>query len=139
MISLAETLYVYTVVHALGCLLCVSHVASKCIEPELRSTFALISIRNGRSRSIQTPYHSRVLHVPQTPLLSSSLRSNVNVTMPGDRVGQRTSFSSQLCTVRYIGPLEGQSGTWLGVEWDDPSRGKNNGELKGRHYFDCKK
>ena len=29
------------------------------------------------------------------------------------------------------------SGVWLGVEWDDPSRGKHSGDHDGVHYFTC--
>lgn len=58
---------------------------------------------------------------------------------PKYHVGQRVSFGSALCTVRYIGPVEGtgEEKEWLGVEWDDPTRGKHNGEHKGRKYFTC--
>ncbi len=50
--------------------------------------------------------------------------------------GMRLSFSGVLCTVRYHGPLSDQSGDWLGVEWDDPLRGKHNGQYKGRRLFE---
>jgi hypothetical protein len=55
------------------------------------------------------------------------------------RVGQRVSFKGHRCTVRYIGAVEGtdQNKIWLGVEWDDPARGKHNGEYLGRSYFKC--
>ncbi|KAI9644933.1 hypothetical protein NHQ30_006967 [Ciborinia camelliae] len=46
--------------------------------------------------------------------------------MPQDhiyRVGQRVSFQGQLCTIRYIGEVKDTEKEWLGVEWDDPSRG----------------
>ena len=49
--------------------------------------------------------------------------------------GQRLSFNDALCTVRYHGPLPGQDGEWLGVEWDDPDRGKHAGEYRGRRLF----
>ena len=26
---------------------------------------------------------------------------------------------------------------WLGVEWDEPERGKHNGEHEGKQYFTC--
>ncbi|KAL1857236.1 hypothetical protein Plec18167_004713 [Paecilomyces lecythidis] len=52
--------------------------------------------------------------------------------------GQRLSFDGALCTVRYIGKVEGTTGEWLGVEWDDPTRGKHSGEHKGVKYFQCK-
>ncbi|KAF7868642.1 hypothetical protein EAF04_005173 [Stromatinia cepivora] len=48
-------------------------------------------------------------------------------------VGQRVSFQGQLCTIRYIGEVKGTEKEWLGVEWDDPSRGKND----GKGYFEC--
>ncbi|TVY93885.1 Tubulin-specific chaperone E [Lachnellula willkommii] len=58
--------------------------------------------------------------------------------MPSNyHVGQRISFESALCTVRYIGPVEGTEKEWLGVEWDDPTRGKHDGEHKGKRYFTC--
>jgi tubulin-specific chaperone E len=56
---------------------------------------------------------------------------------PSYHVGQRVSFQSALCTVRYIGAVESTDKIWLGVEWDDPTRGKHNGELKGVRYFEC--
>ena len=53
-------------------------------------------------------------------------------------IGQRLSFSGALCTVRYAGPVRRTNGDWLGVEWDDPSRGKHTGEHEGVRYFECK-
>ncbi|KAF2472274.1 tubulin-specific chaperone E [Lindgomyces ingoldianus] len=52
-------------------------------------------------------------------------------------IGKRLSFDVQLCTVRYIGKLKGTKGEWLGVEWDDPTRGKHSGENGGIKYFEC--
>lgn len=52
-------------------------------------------------------------------------------------IGQRLIFDGALCTIRYIGPVEGTSGEWLGVEWDDHSRGKHNGSHKGKQIFNC--
>lgn len=52
------------------------------------------------------------------------------------RPGMRLSFSDVLCTVRYHGPLPDQGGDWLGVEWDDPHRGKHHGQYKGRRLFE---
>lgn len=52
-------------------------------------------------------------------------------------VGQRISFDGALCTVRYIGPVAGTTGSWLGVEWDDPARGKHDGSHKNVRYFTC--
>ncbi|KAF2746512.1 tubulin-specific chaperone E [Sporormia fimetaria CBS 119925] len=52
-------------------------------------------------------------------------------------VGKRLSFDGQLCTVRYHGEVQGTKGEWLGVEWDDASRGKHSGEHAGVKYFEC--
>lgn len=52
-------------------------------------------------------------------------------------VGQRISFDGALCTVRYLGPVAGTAGSWLGVEWDDPARGKHDGSHKDVRYFTC--
>ena len=51
--------------------------------------------------------------------------------------GQRLSLKKQLCTVRYVGPVADKPGEWLGVEWDDPSRGKHDGTHDGVQYFTC--
>ena len=40
-------------------------------------------------------------------------------------------------TVRYVGPVVGQDGEWVGVEWDDPTRGKHDGSYGGTRYFEC--
>ncbi|KAI1007369.1 hypothetical protein K3495_g847 [Podosphaera aphanis] len=59
------------------------------------------------------------------------------------KVGDRVSFSTtssparESCTIRYIGNVDGFSGLWLGVEWDDVSRGKHDGSLQGKRYFKC--
>lgn len=43
-------------------------------------------------------------------------------------------------TIRYVGQLSGSSRgssgvTWVGVEWDDPSRGTGDGSFEGIRYF----
>ncbi|KAL8705867.1 MAG: hypothetical protein Q9201_001015 [Fulgogasparrea decipioides] len=52
-------------------------------------------------------------------------------------IGQRLSYNGALCTVRYRGEVEGTNGQWLGVEWDDPTKGKHDGSHDGKRYFDC--
>ncbi|KAH7023121.1 hypothetical protein EDB80DRAFT_878620 [Ilyonectria destructans] len=53
------------------------------------------------------------------------------------RIGQRVSYDGALCTVRFVGDVAGTAGTWLGVEWDDATRGKHDGCHKGVRYFSC--
>lgn len=53
-------------------------------------------------------------------------------------VGRRLSYDGSLCTIRFYGPLEGTKGQWLGVEWDDCSRGKHNGVHQSQQIFVCR-
>ena len=57
--------------------------------------------------------------------------------MPQYHLGQRLSYDGALCTIRYIGPLEGTKAEWLGVEWDVPDRCKHDGRYKGEVVFKC--
>ena len=50
----------------------------------------------------------------------------------GDRVQSTDGYRG---TVRYVGELDPGKGIWIGVEWDDPKRGKHNGSRKGIQYF----
>ncbi|KAG6037948.1 hypothetical protein E4U41_004631 [Claviceps citrina] len=52
-------------------------------------------------------------------------------------LGQRVSYAGALCTVRYVGSVAGTTGSWLGVEWDDATRGKHDGSHRGVRYFTC--
>ncbi|EFJ42091.1 hypothetical protein VOLCADRAFT_67418 [Volvox carteri f. nagariensis] len=52
-------------------------------------------------------------------------------------VGCRVRILKDYATVRYIGPVAQQQGTWVGVEWDDPTRGKHDGSTAGVRYFTC--
>ena len=53
--------------------------------------------------------------------------------------GARILYQNEyIGTVRYVGPVDGTSGEWVGVEWDDGSvRGKHDGVRDGRRYFRC--
>lgn len=54
-------------------------------------------------------------------------------------VGDRIVFERSLGIVRYVGEVQGYSGHWLGIEWDDQRRGKHNGTVDGVKYFECLK
>ncbi|KAI1075815.1 Thioesterase/thiol ester dehydrase-isomerase [Whalleya microplaca] len=67
-------------------------------------------------------------------------KSKLSNSVPMDtspKVGDRLSYDGAVCTVRYVGEVAGTSGRWLGVEWDDPGRGKHDGSYKGVSYFKC--
>ena len=49
----------------------------------------------------------------------------------GWAIGRRMVWS------RYVGKCEGlPKGYWVGVQYDEPV-GKNDGQIKGRRYFEC--
>ncbi|GMR50388.1 hypothetical protein PMAYCL1PPCAC_20583, partial [Pristionchus mayeri] len=50
-------------------------------------------------------------------------------------VGARVQVGSDKASVRYLGPVEGVKGEWVGLEWDEPSRGKHDGLVKDKRYF----
>ncbi|KAF9603547.1 hypothetical protein IFM89_037028 [Coptis chinensis] len=56
------------------------------------------------------------------------------------RVNQRVHALNdprRIGTVKYIGPVRGYSGTWVGVDWDS-GEGKHNGSINGVTYFETK-
>ena len=52
-------------------------------------------------------------------------------------VDERLQIGSERATVRYIGQVSSQSGEWVGLEWDNESRGKHDGSVNGHRYFEC--
>lgn len=54
------------------------------------------------------------------------------------RLGARLIVDKCKATVRYVGAIDDQQGTWVGLEWDDISRGRHDGIVGGRRYFACK-
>lgn len=65
--------------------------------------------------------------------------SNVDNVTQVYSVGDRIQCEDQLGTVRYIGAVAPHQGLWLGVEWDDPSRGRHDGSVNGIQYFKSSK
>lgn len=58
--------------------------------------------------------------------------------VPAEAVGRRVSCGGERATVRYVGPVPPTAGLWLGVEWDNPERGKHDGSHDGLQYFTCR-
>lgn len=59
------------------------------------------------------------------------------------KVGDRVESDGHYATVRFIGKLpqadpssKGSDVLWIGVEWDESSRGKHDGSFKGVRYFE---
>lgn len=55
--------------------------------------------------------------------------------MDTSKIGQRIRLDDSKGTIKYVGPIDGQTGEWVGIDWDDSSRGKHNGSVKGKCYF----
>ena len=53
-------------------------------------------------------------------------------------VGTRVSVAGYLGTIKFVGNVDNAKGVWLGIEWDDPERGKHNGSKDGKQYFECR-
>ncbi|XP_015599649.1 tubulin-specific chaperone E isoform X2 [Cephus cinctus] len=51
------------------------------------------------------------------------------------KIGSRIECDGYRGTVKYFGPVGDTKGEWLGVDWDDPTRGKHNGTYDGVEYF----
>ncbi|CAM9927811.1 unnamed protein product [Bubo scandiacus] len=58
--------------------------------------------------------------------------------VPADALGRRILCGTERATVRYVGSVPPTAGIWLGVEWDDPQRGKHDGTYEGTQYFKCR-
>ncbi|KFP68647.1 Tubulin-specific chaperone E [Cariama cristata] len=58
--------------------------------------------------------------------------------VPSDALGRRVVCGTEYATVRYVGSVPPTAGIWLGVEWDDPQRGKHDGTYEGTQYFRCR-
>lgn len=81
------------------------------------------------SRTI--PHHSPTMPDPSSPPCTYTLSHRYIHTESGLPL-----------TIRYIGPLpappssdDAPPPTWIGVEWDDPARGKHSGTFRGGEVF----
>lgn len=54
------------------------------------------------------------------------------------KVGERVIVGKDRGTIRYIGKINGYESDWIGIDWDDEERGKNNGMVNGQFYFNAR-
>ncbi|ELK05100.1 tubulin-specific chaperone E [Pteropus alecto] len=59
-------------------------------------------------------------------------------TLTSDVIGRRVEVNGELATVCFYGIVPPVAGLWLGVEWDNPERGKHDGSHEGTVYFKCR-
>ena len=55
-------------------------------------------------------------------------------------LGKRVELNEKTAKIKYVGPLKhkkdcNEKEIWLGLEWEDKSRGKHNGTVEGFEYF----
>lgn len=53
-------------------------------------------------------------------------------------LGQRVQVGEYCAVVKYVGPVTGTEGEWIGVEWEEEGRGKHDGSYKDVRYFTAK-
>ncbi|CAH8454806.1 unnamed protein product [Schistosoma turkestanicum] len=53
-------------------------------------------------------------------------------------IGRRVVHDKNFGTICYVGHLPKSSGLWLGIDWDDQSRGRHDGTYNGVRYFQAK-
>jgi hypothetical protein len=78
-------------------------------------------------------------------LLGHRIQIRVNVSNESRIDGQHEedqdipTFRLEMGTVRYDGPVPLEANNrWLGIEWDNPERGKHSGDHQGQQYFKCR-
>lgn len=54
------------------------------------------------------------------------------------KINTRIQIDDDYATIKYIGEIQGSAGQWLGVEWDNDTRGKHDGSRNGIVYFSCR-
>lgn len=50
-------------------------------------------------------------------------------------IGERVECDGHRGTVLFVGEVPPTKGSWLGVEWDDSTRGRHSGSHEGTQYF----
>lgn len=53
-------------------------------------------------------------------------------------IGTRVDVNGSKGIVKYIGLVEGYKDPWIGIDWDDPTRGKHDGTVNGVNYFQAR-
>ncbi|KAJ0095427.1 hypothetical protein Patl1_15473 [Pistacia atlantica] len=64
-----------------------------------------------------------------------------NVAADSFKLGQRVHSANdtrRIGTVKYVGEVQGYSGTWIGVDWDGDGNGKHDGSVNGVRYFNAR-
>ncbi|CAK5081267.1 unnamed protein product [Meloidogyne enterolobii] len=52
-------------------------------------------------------------------------------------LNRRVMLKEAKGVIKYCGEVEGTTGSWIGVDWDNKERGKHNGSFNGKQYFEA--
>ena len=80
---------------------------------------------------------------PETSPRNEQGPQAISFENPEKILGRRIENLKEISTVKYVGPLKHQTDradadqVWLGIQWDNPERGKHNGTVEGYQYFIC--
>lgn len=110
-------------------------MAGKCLAARSWSCIMMAVIRTCRLPTC--PGHPRRMRSKLLHRLHLGYweRMHCSMLLP---LGTRLIVDKARAAVRCVGFVEGHQGTWLGLEWDDVSRGHRDGIVGGRRYFTCR-
>lgn len=60
---------------------------------------------------------------------------SVSIVSECHKIGDRIDCDGDRGTISYIGTVVDTNGPWLGIDWDNPARGKHNGIYHEIEYF----
>ena len=81
---------------------------------------------------------TKVCHGRIKELISPEIHyGGTRMAVSPPEIDTRILLLGYIGTIKFFGSVHGTSGTWLGVEWDDPQRGKHDGAKDGIQYFTC--
>ena len=100
---------------------------------DMEKTDELISKLEQANLNIVESYDPHItLKYPKINLSSKADTSNL--------LGKRVELNEKTAKIKYVGPLKHkkdfkENEIWLGLEWEDKTRGKHNGTVEGFEYF----
>ncbi|KAJ1950277.1 hypothetical protein FBU59_000757 [Linderina macrospora] len=105
------------------------------VTAKANGTITIATLRDFADRPLATKQRSAKRRRKQ---LLFNQEGSGDAGEPQSLVGRWFCIDGEEGVVRYCGPVDGTKGTWLGVEWESPTRGKHSGTHNGKEYFVCR-